>query len=253
MFFSFSSALKVFTHPFTWIIFCFLLYLFFKDKKKKKIALISFVSLLYFFSCPLIYKRISKLIEEPLQKMEEVKQYDIGIVLSGMYTYDPKSDRWQVQENFDRLYQAFYLFKAGKINSIIVTGGKGSLTDRPHGEAFIMKDFLIKAGVPDSLVIAEDKSVNTAESAQFCAEILKEKNLLNQRILIISSASHLYRSKISFEKQGILCDTFSTDNTGITEKPWYTQLFPSAETLSRWNSFSHELLGRLAYKLAGFA
>jgi len=92
----------------------------------------------------------------------------------------------------------------------------------------------------------EDMSSNTAENAEYSAQILKKAGI--QRILLVTDAMHMPRAMMMFEQQGIKVVAaptmfFTNDTLGLPE------LIPGVEGLRRSNYAIYEWLGILWYKL----
>lgn len=72
----------------------------------------------------------------------------------------------------------------------IVTGGQGWNETEP--EALTMRKYLISQGISDDRIHTEDRSVNTTENIQFAADIIAEKGLPAETV-IVSECYHIYR------------------------------------------------------------
>lgn len=252
VFFALSKILGFLQFPLTWIFILLIWGLFTKNTIKKiKLFKIS-VLLLYLFSNPFLFSEFSRLWEVKAIADENLRKHKYAIVLSGMVVYDKKLDRTQFFRSGDRLIQALELYRKGKFEKFILTGGSGSLK-KDDREADFMKRFLISANVPDSAIIIERESRNTFENAIFTAGILKKINLENEEVLLITSSIHMRRSEACFTKAGIAVQTFSTDRiTGIRKWEIDHLLLPEAGTISAWNAFIHEVLGYITYKIMGY-
>jgi len=82
---------------------------------------------------------------------------------------------------------------------IIVSGG--SVFEEGKKEAVIVKRFLIDLGVPADKIIEEDKSRDTIENARYTMEICKKLKL--KKPILVTSAFHMKRAIMSFEKVGL--------------------------------------------------
>lgn len=89
------------------------------------------------------------------------------------------------------------LYKSGQVKKILVSGGLGK---EGHFEGTKMKEYLIRKGVPDSVVFVDDKGNNT---------LLTVRNTLSLRdsiefesIIVVSQYYHLTRTKMLFRKNG---------------------------------------------------
>jgi len=133
-------------------------------------------------------------------KIPENPRGDVIILLGGG-VYDGAPDLSGTgapsEEMSGRIITAVRLQKRLDI-PIIVSGGivfKGK-----KGEADIVKRFLIDLGVPSSKIIAEEKSRDTIENAKYTMEICQKRNY--KRPILVTSAYHMKRSIMSFEKIG---------------------------------------------------
>jgi uncharacterized SAM-binding protein YcdF (DUF218 family) len=253
VFFFLSKILSFLVTPIIWIAALFLFALFSKNTRRKKISLITGIVLLLLLSNPFLFDECMRVWEVPAAHDSELKpQYDAGIVLSGVLSYDHSFDRLQFNRRNDRLMQAVELYKTGRIKKLFFTGGSGSLVYKNNKESHMVKKFLVSIGIPDSAIIIEDKSDNTYQNALYSKEILQE-NFPDGRYLLITSAFHMRRSMACFYKQGIIATPYSVDRYSGPRKFQLDHLFiPNAETLFNWDSLFHEIAGYIIYKLVGY-
>lgn len=86
---------------------------------------------------------------------------------------------------------------------MIVSGGQG--VDEPFSEAYAMKRYLIAKGIPEELIIEEDKSVNTYQNLLYSKGIMdtyKEK----YKCLFITNNFHTVRSSLYAHRVGLDTD-----------------------------------------------
>lgn len=81
----------------------------------------------------------------------------------------------------------------------VVSGGQGSGEDITEAEA--MRRYLVELGIDDSRIIKEDKSVSTRENIGFSAELLSERGITDN-VVIVTSDFHQYRADIYARKNG---------------------------------------------------
>lgn len=79
---------------------------------------------------------------------------------------------------------------------VIVSGGSGFASQRP--EAPITKRFLVDLGVPEHMIITEERSRDTFENARYSAELCRNFKL--SRPIVVTSAYHMERAVFSFER-----------------------------------------------------
>ena len=112
---------------------------------------------------------------------------DVAIVLGNRVFSDGTLASWTQ----GRVDKALELFKQGKVRKIYVSGGLGVEDHYPEGKA--MKEYLLRKGDPDSVVIADNGGLNTYLTAKdFLA--WDSKNEYDTAI-IVSQFYHITRSK----------------------------------------------------------
>ncbi|MBW7867215.1 MAG: YdcF family protein [Brumimicrobium sp.] len=250
-----SKIVYFFIAPLSWVIIAILVWIFSKNQRVKKIAKISALFVLFFFSNTFIFKEVTRVWEIHAVKKESISHYEVAIVLSGMFEYDNDVKRLSARRGADRLWQTLDLYYAGKIDKILLSGGSGYVFDKGLNEAAQVRDLLVSWGISSEDIMVESASRNTYENAKFSAELLKKGYPKYTSFLLVTSARHMRRSKALFEKQGIMATPFSTDEyTG--EKRYYTwneYIIPDGDTFNEWFGLLKEMVGLAAYKIVGKA
>ncbi len=96
-----------------------------------------------------------------------------------------------------RLDRSLELYRAGRLKTIIVSGGRGrSRVD----EARAMAAYLQARGVPRRAIVVDSQGVNTWQAALFTAEYLKKHNL--DGVIVVSQAFHIPRSVMALRAAG---------------------------------------------------
>ena len=116
--------------------------------------------------------------------------------------YD-EGDNFGVSGDRLRVIAAGLLYKDKPGQLIIASGGKGQLKNILPGKitvASVIKDELIKIGIPAKNIIKEEKSGNTYQQLKELNKLLKKRNLKN--IIIISNQYHLSRVKTMIKYAG---------------------------------------------------
>ncbi len=109
----------------------------------------------------------------------------------------------QVKENGPSLVLQYRLDRTLEIHEmypdarIIVSGGKGG--NEPCTEAEAMKDYLVEHGVPEDLILMEDRSVNTVQNLTFSKALLASEE---DSVGIVTSNFHVFRGTHIAEKLG---------------------------------------------------
>ncbi len=254
MFFVFSKVLNFLAQPLAIIVMLLVASWVIRNQRWKKIlSRTAFASLLitsnYFISNEVMHAW-----EWPVTTYKSInKTYDYGVLLTGVTKTDmvPK-DRVYFSRGADRATHTLELYKLGIIKKIIVSGGSGRLDGGGVREADDLADFLRLAGVPDSVIIIENESKNTHESAEMVRTLL-DKLEGSKEVLVITSGYHIPRSMACFRKAGIDADPFGTDP--VSEPRIISLrniLVPRPEAILMWQIMIKEWVGFVAYWLAGY-
>ncbi len=97
-----------------------------------------------------------------------------------------------------RLDHAFGLFQHGVAPLVITTGGAGA--DPTYTEGGVSRDYLIRRGIPDSNLIAETQSEDSAQAAERVGIILRANGM--RTCVAVSDAYHIFRIKQLLAAQG---------------------------------------------------
>jgi uncharacterized SAM-binding protein YcdF (DUF218 family) len=254
MFFLLSKILDFFITPLAWIFLCVLFSIILKNKKWKSRLRMASLAILLVFTNPWLISRVMSAWEVAPVNTDDITQpYDVGIVLGGsMRYYDQSVDRVVYSSSVDRLLQALQLYHDKKIKKILLSGGSGFVNFQDWKESGLIAKVLLKSGVPEEDIILENGSRNTHENASLSKEILKG-NKYGNRFLLITSAFHMRRSLMCFEKVNLNVDPFSVDTRAATYINTLDRIIqPDAECLTQWDLLLHEWIGILMYKMMGY-
>jgi uncharacterized SAM-binding protein YcdF (DUF218 family) len=130
---------------------------------------------------------------------------------------------------------------------IIVSSGK--VHKNSSAGALIAKRFLIDLGVEEGKIVIEDKSRDTYENAKYTREICLRNGYKNP--ILVTSASHLKRSLLSFKKVGLDMVPYPANfrSERIKNYQQYSYL-PHSSNLMTTSIALHEYFGILFYNLA---
>ncbi|MFT5746699.1 MAG: uncharacterized SAM-binding protein YcdF (DUF218 family) [Paraglaciecola sp.] len=254
MFFYLSKILFFLIKPINWVGFLLLFAIFTKKEKRCKKAVIAAFAMLLFFGNHFIFNLVVNSWEPTAVDMTKIEQpYEIGILLGGYSSMNkrPNQDRHNFNERGNRFFQAYELYKFGKIEKILLTGGNGFILQDLPSEATQIRDFLIKIGVPDSVIIVESVSRTTYENAVYTKKILTE-SYPDARCLLITSAWHMPRSQGIFQKQGMDFDTFPVDYLSERVKVTPDDFLPNKLGFYYWEMLIKEWVGYCAYWAKGY-
>ncbi len=254
MFFILSKLVIWFLYPFNWFILSIIFFFVFKNKKIKKIFKYTTIGLFIFFSNTVIFLNCMKAWEIHGTKYNEVKNYDVGIVLGGMFEYNNDLNRLRVMSHADRIWHAITLYKKGKIKKILISGDSGYVLDHGLKEAIQLKEALVEWGIPTNDIITETISKNTHENALETKNVLENSYPHLKNFLLITSGFHMRRANACFEKEGLKCDVFATDlMTGPNSSyHWDQYIVPNMGIFFGWNKLIKEWIGFITYDLVGY-
>jgi uncharacterized SAM-binding protein YcdF (DUF218 family) len=186
-----------------------------------------------------------------VKHVTSVEEYDYGIVMGGMINLRSDEENILFSNNNDRLLNTLDLYSKGIIKKILISGASGSLTSELK-EAEILKRYLIKIGIPESCVLAENSSKNTYENAIYCEKILtKIHSSKDINCLIITSDYHMRRSLACFKKTSLNIHPY-------VKKPIIKHfdleyiIVPQSYALFSWKVLLHEIVGYYTYKLLDY-
>lgn len=249
MVYIFHVIIGLLISPILWV-FLFIIIAFFTKKNKKTFLFIG-LFILYFFTSPLVFNVLSKFVEIKQSKISETSNYEYGILLGGIASLDASGDVIQFSANVTRLISALDLYRAGKISKILISAGGHNTSEIERVEAYFLKKYMIRNGIPENDILIEYKSINTHQNALFSAKILKPK-INKSSYLLITSSYHLKRAKLCFEHEGFNIDGFASDRLGDIPKLKILQIIPSGGMFYKWHYILHEIIGQIAYKLMGY-
>ena len=219
---------------------------------------LSSLAWLLVWSCPFIFLDIMADLESeyPPQKVEEMPCADAIVLLGGGMSCNTNTLIYpEMFQAADRVWHSARLWKAGKAPIVITSGELEADSTVP-----LLRDM----GVPDAAIVVEPNAKNTEENARLVAEILKKRvtdATAANKILLVTSAWHMRRSILMFERAfaSIARDggpqieivPAPTDYDGLCGKrPFkYTDIFPSAETMSKKSYAFKEIVGYWGYRL----
>jgi uncharacterized SAM-binding protein YcdF (DUF218 family) len=252
MFFVFSKIFYFLLMPISWITLCLAFAVILKKGRSKKVFLYLGFAQLILFTSPVITTEVVNWWEMDYILIDDLENYDIAIILTGVTSDQEPRDRVNYRKGADRVLHPIHLYKIGKIKKILVTGGSGLVINKNEDvESENLKKTLLLAGIPETDIILEPKAKNTHENAQFSADILN-KNFPNQRYLLVTSAFHMRRALACFQKEGVTVTTFPVDFYG-EERSFYPDKFlPGVESLLIWQILIKEWVGLITYKIAGY-
>jgi uncharacterized SAM-binding protein YcdF (DUF218 family) len=237
------KILPIFVLPIMLVIIVILIGLI---KNKKKLIYIA-IGILSILSTPIFSNNFFKLVEgsEYRKPISAIDNADAIVVLSGMLEINEVGDSTYVEwGDPDRFFGGIALFKAGKAQKLVFTGGKMPWYKVKKTEGAVLKEYAISNGIPSENILVTKDVENTPEEAVAVKELISP----NKRIILVTSAFHMYRAKKLFESQGFEVIPFKVDyKTAGNSTVTVMDFLPSAGNLELTEIGIRETIGRLYY------
>ncbi len=255
MFFFFSKLLGFIISPMVWVFGMLVYSLLTKIETRAKKLRIAALVILYISCNSFIVDELYRAYEPVTPDYDLMKtHYDGAIVLGGIGEVDMRLKKINFTYASDRLFQTLRLYKLGRVDKIIFTGGSGSLEFPEKKEGIYVQKYLQEIQLPDSAMMFESESKNTYENAAFTKKMLGD-SLLNSNFLLVTSAVHMPRSLAVFKKAGFTNITpyITNRSSGIRRFTFDHLLIPDAEAATDLHLLLHEWVGFMMYKIKGYA
>lgn len=241
-----SSLLSFLLSPLLWVLIMILAGFLFRKKNYKRTCWILAGILFLVFGNGWLLNWYARQFQPAPVKLKPGTTYSCGIIPGGFASPDIDGNG-VFNSTADRFIQALKLFKQGHITHIIVSGGNGKKELKTFREAAWVKQEFITMGVPDSLIFVEDQSNNTAENVANTKSILETRRLAPP-YLLISSAHHLPRASVLYQKSGINIVAYPCSYIAGRGISTIADLKPDIGVLQTWSVYLKETAGYLWYK-----
>jgi uncharacterized SAM-binding protein YcdF (DUF218 family) len=180
--------------------------------------------------------------------MSEVEKADAIVLLGGAVRGDTQVGKLpDLNQYADRLVYAVALYKAGKADVILVSGGSAPGS---RSEAHLMQDVLAIMGVPAEALILEDQSKNTHDNAVNSARLLQDRGM--HQVLLVTSAFHMPRANALFQVQDLEVVPAPTDYQRVILESTLPAGIPGVKNLYRTTEAFHEIVGFWVYRWRGW-
>jgi uncharacterized SAM-binding protein YcdF (DUF218 family) len=242
-----------------WVLGLMVLALWTSNKNRRKRCIICALGIFYFFGNHFTVKVVSSLWGFESITFEDIQEpYDLGIVLTGYSVMNPELTNFDHFHHFNqsanRLTQSIELYKSGKVKKLLICGGSGHLFGEKASEGRKTLTFLLKMGIPREDILLEPKSRNTIENAQYAKRFLDEiENEINfNRVLLLTSNFHMYRSKRCFDKAGLEVTPFSLGHQPSKIDLDIADFLLDSGALNQWCKMIREWAAIATYSLLGY-
>ncbi len=188
----------------------------------------------------------------PETPIADLPKADVAIVLGGALG-QPVAPRItaDLSDASDRVLYAARLYRAGKVQRILVTGGNLPWEPRRQSEAELIEALLVEWGVPQQAIEIAGASRNTYENALEIKAMWDRSPFASA--LLVTSAVHMPRALAVFRRAELPVAPATTDIAEVYARtsapaPW----LPNAEALALTTRAAKEWIGIWAYGMRGY-
>ena len=189
---------------------------------------------------------------------DDIPSADAIVLLGGgMRSNRPPRPTVEVGEAGDRMLYAAHLYREGKAPYILLTSGLYPWNPNETTDAENMGTLMEFLGIPADALVLETKSTNTYENALYSKPMLDEMGA--QRILLVTSAMHMPRAVMIFEKMGFDVIPAPTDFQVTESNPndnWLAnfllEIVPDTTSMNLFSTALKEYIGIFVYRLRGW-
>jgi len=233
------------------IMFVVILILIGLRKDKKKLILLA-VSLLYIASTAIFSNFFFRQVEGEYARtpMADITPAAAIVVLGGMLNIVEQGGQIFTEwTDPDRFFGGIALYHADKADALVFTAAKMPWHTVQKTEGALLKQFALEQGVPEEAIKLTQRVTNTAEEAVAVKALLGA----NKKIILVTSAFHMYRSKKLFENQGFEVIPYKVDYKVLeNQQTTLMDFLPSARNLELTEIGVREILGRIYYGIKGY-
>jgi len=181
------------------------------------------------------------------------KTYDVVIPMTGIAEY-----KWYAEDRYafpsftcyyrfgshsERVLRAAELLRQGHASRLLF----GEMIRKSFNEGLLIKEFLIQQGFPADRVMLYGEVKNTLDEAVKIREYTRAHGW--ERIILVTSASHMRRAAAMFRKQGMDPALLSVEQGRYT--PSWGDFIPGRNGLGDTENMLYELVAYIAYALLG--
>jgi uncharacterized SAM-binding protein YcdF (DUF218 family) len=175
-----------------------------------------------------------------------------GAIASG--ELGPERGEVSIGAAAERVTKGLELIRKHPDLPFIYSGFSGSITPKGVSEADAFKQLIAEQGIDEKMAHYENQSRNTYENVLYMKPMMEKFGIRGndgklKPWLLITSASHMYRSIKIFQKQELSVLPLPVDYQTTQQLSWRS--FDLIQGAQNWNNLLHELIGLLAYWITG--
>lgn len=249
----FHKLLPIFVAPLGVVVFFLLVGL----RRPRRWPLVGALAAVWAFGAPCVADAFLWTLETRYRPMDNARcvPADAIVVLGGILRFPESSIApFEWSDSVNRFEKGLDLLSAGKARYLVFTGAK--FTDSPAvlSEGELLRQIARRRGVPDAAIVVTERVVNTATEARAVRKLARERGW--RRILLVSSAYHLPRAMMLFNRGGLEVVPVPSDFHVVGMGGWRDRLslprfLPQGEGFLTSDIAAHEYLGMCFYWARG--
>ncbi|OJI04747.1 YdcF family protein [Polynucleobacter sp. MWH-Adler-W8] len=264
IFFILSKVVQFCIEPLNWVPIFVLLALLFLSLRKPQLckrflvlALIDLALVGWLPASEVFLRALENTV--PKTEITKLSNNEVGgiIILGGTIEGGEIAvDRGEISiySSAERVTKAFELIRKKPNVPFIFSGYSGRITPKGVTEADAFKQLIQEQGLSEQNAHYENQSRNTYENVLYMKPIIQEFGSKNESgqlkpWLLITSASHMYRSVRIFQKQDLPVLPLPVDYQTANHLQWTE--FDLVDGAQNWHDVVHELVGLFAYWITG--
>ncbi|MGK7901256.1 MAG: YdcF family protein [Hormoscilla sp.] len=232
-----------------------------KSPKKAAIPLALALILLLVSGNGWVSEWLVRSLEEQNTPSQDLPVVDAIVVLGGGIKEWKEPRPWpDLSEGGDRIVYGAQLYNQYKGSILILSGGR---IDWQKGtgpsESKDMAEIAEYLGVPRAAIIQDPNALNTHENAVNVRKIMADRGI--ERVLLVTSAMHMPRAFLTFDREGINATAAPTDF--LTTKPPLHEreltpgeillnILPDVQRIGHTTKALKEYTGLVTYRLRGW-
>ncbi|WP_076790875.1 YdcF family protein [Chlorobium sp. KB01] len=206
------------------------------------------------FSLPVVSTALIRAVEgwSARVPVSSLHRADAIVVLSGMVMQLEGAPLGEWGEAVDRFEGGIELVRAGIAPVIVFTRGQLPWQPDavPEGELLAKRAMLL--GVPEKVIRLTTIAGNTADEAVAAGKLLGVRRGVRKKIILVTSAFHMRRAAMQFEKAGFQVERYPVDfQTGNNSDMTILDFLPDAEGLRVSSKALREMIGWVYYWAKG--
>ncbi len=177
---------------------------------RRRLPLLGALAVLWVAGTPITADLLLNIFESryPEISIEAAPSADAIVVLGGIYFRAEGAERGDWGDSVDRFEMGLDLYRAEKA-PVLLLSAAATPADGGPGEGEILHGFAVERGLPPDCVVITPPAPSTQAEARVVRELLDRYGW--RRVLLVTSAFHMPRAMMLFEREGVEAIAVPTD------------------------------------------